>query len=172
MKKKLDFLTKAKLIYSGELLIFAIVFFVIALLEFLQVININVGHRQFFNWVTLFGGTWLIVDFFWAAFSIKRRKKIAFLDKLLHLPLGIYLVTFDLFCLITQPTNHLVYQYGIPTALMYISVAYAFEAIYHYFHAIPAVLEMAREDEEEADKKISEEEEKQHAEQINKNDQN
>lgn len=170
MKKKLDFLTKAKLIYSGELLIFAIVFFVIALLEFLQVIKISNGHRQFFNWVTLFGGTWLIVDFFWATFSKKRRKKIAYIDKVLHLPLGLYLVTFDLFCLITQPTNHLVYQYGIPTALSYISVAYAFEAIYHYFHIIPAVLEMAKEEEEEAAKKLSKEEEKQHAEQTNKKD--
>ena len=60
MKKKLDFLTKAKLIYSGELLIFAIAFLIIAILEFTQVIKINETHHTFFNWLTLFGGTWLI----------------------------------------------------------------------------------------------------------------
>ncbi|NLZ15390.1 MAG: hypothetical protein GXY27_01725 [Erysipelotrichaceae bacterium] len=156
MKKKLDFLTKAKLIYSGELLIFAIAFLIIAILEFTQVIKINETHHTFFNWLTLFGGTWLIADFLWALFSKKRQKKVAMLDKVLHLPLGIYLVSFDLFCLITQPTNQLIYQYGIPIAIGFISICYGFEAIYHFFKPIPVVLEMAEEEEKEALKKLEE----------------
>lgn len=151
MKKKLDFLTKAKLIYSGELFLFALVFGVIALLEFLQVIKISENHKVFFNWITLFGGTWIIADFFWALFSPKRRKKVAFIDKMLHLPAGLYLVIFDLFCLITKPQNHLVYQYGIPIVLSYLCTCYGFEAVYHYFHIIPGLIEI------EEDNKIEQE---------------
>lgn len=160
MKKKLDFLTKAKLIYSGELLIFAIAFLVIAILTFTQVMKISEGHSLFFNWLTLFGGTWVITDFFWTLFSKKRQKKNAMLDKVLHLPLGIYLVSFDLYCLIARPTNQLVFQYGIPIAISYVCICYAFEAFYHYFKPIPAVLEMAKEEEEEAANKLAEQQAK------------
>jgi len=148
VKKKLDFLTKAKLIYSGELLLFAIIFGVVAILEFLQVIKISERHHLIFNWITLFGGTWLIVDFFWALLSKKRRPKIAFIDKILHLPAGIYLVVFDLYCLIAKPQNPLVYQYGIPTVLTYLCLCYVFEAIYHYFYPIPSIIDIGKEEEQ------------------------
>ena len=133
MKKKLDTLTKAKLIYSGELLLFAIAFLVLAILEFTQVIKISDRHHMIFNWVTIFGGSWLIADFLWALLSKKRRKRVALLDKIIHLPLAVYLISFDLFCLITKPTNQLVFQYGIPSAISYLFVCYTFEGIYHFF---------------------------------------
>ena len=142
MKKKMDLLTKAKLIYSGELLLFAIAFFVIALLEFIQVIKISDRHHMIFNWVTIFGGTWLIVDFFWALFDKKRRKRVALIDKIIHLPVGIYLISFDLFCLISKPTNRLVYQYGIPAAICYLFICYTFEAIYHFFYPVPGLVDI------------------------------
>ena len=97
MKKKMDTMTKAKLIYSGELFVFAIAFLVVAILEFTQVIKISERHHIIFNWVTLFGGSWLIADFIWALADKKRQKRIAMIDKIIHLPLGIYLIAFDLF---------------------------------------------------------------------------
>ena len=149
MKKKMDLLTKAKLIYSGELLLFAIAFFVIALLEFIQVIKISDRHHRIFNWLTIFGGTWLIADFLWALLDKKRRKRVALIDKIIHLPVGIYLISFDLFCLISKPTNRLVYQYGIPIALSYLFACYTFEAIYHFFYPVPGLIDV-KEDKDSA----------------------
>ena len=146
MKKKLDIVTKAKLIYSGELALFAIAFLVLAILEFTQVIKISTRHHLIFNWVTLAGGTWLIADFLWALLSKKRRKRVALLDKIIHLPLGIYLISFDLFCLISQTQEQAVFQYGIPCALSYLFVCYTFEAIYHFFVPVPGLLDIKEED--------------------------
>ena len=145
MKKKMDMETKAKLIYSGELLFFAIAFMVVAILEFTQVIKISQRHHTIFNWVTIFGGTWLIADFVWALIDKKRRKRIALLDKIIHLPLGIYLISFDLFCLITQPSDNNIYQFGIPIALSYLCLCYAFESLYHFKYPVPGLIEIQEE---------------------------
>ena len=153
MKKKMDFATKAKLIYSGELLIFAVVFLVIAILKFTNVIKFNSTRALIFNWITLFGGTWLIADLIWAIFDKKRQKRIAIIDKVIHAPAGIYLISFDLFCLITKPENEMVYQIGIPIVLSYLCLCYIFEAFYHYKHPIPGLL-----DDEETNKNETKEE--------------
>ena len=157
MKKVPDSAKKTVLIYSGELLLFSIVFLVIAILEFTRVFTISDRHRTIFNWVTIFGGTWLIVDFFWALFSKKRQKRIALIDKILHLPLGIYLVTFDTYAFITNPDTSL-FQICIPIALSYIAICYAFESVYHYFNPIQSLLieeeekEKGAEDHEQSEK--------------------
>ena len=148
MKKKMDFATKAKLIYSGELLIFALVFITLAILKFTNVIPFNDVRATIFNWVTLFGGTWLIADLIWAIFDKKRQKRIALIDKIIHAPAGIYLISFDLYCLITHPTDNQVYQIGIPIVLTYLGLCYIFEAIYHYKYPIPGLLEVEEKVEE------------------------
>ena len=152
MKKKLDALTKAKLIYSGELIIIAIVFLVVAILKFTNVIPYNATRHLVLNWITLFGGTWVIVDFVWALLSKKRRPRISLLDKALHLPAGIYLVTFDLFCIITRPDNPMVYRCGFPIAISYLCLCYIFEGIYHFYHPIPGILEAVVEVDDEEEK--------------------
>lgn len=149
MKKKMDFMTKAKLLYSGELALFAIAFLTIATLEFTKVIKISDKHHTIFNWVTMFGATWLIIDFLWALLSPKRRKRIAIIDKIIVLPVAVYLISFDLFCLITKPTNQLVYQYGIPAVLAYLGLAYTFEAIYHFKYPVPGLLDIEEKAKEE-----------------------
>lgn len=152
MKKKLDALTKAKLIYSGELIIIAIVFLVVAILKFTNVIPYNATRHLVLNWITLFGGTWVIVDFAWALLSKKRRPRISLLDKALHLPAGIYLVTFDLFCIITRPDNPMIYRCGFPIAISYLCLCYIFEGIYHFYHPIPGILEAVVEVDDEEEK--------------------
>ena len=152
MKKKLDALTKAKLIYSGELIIIAIVFLVVAILKFTNVIPYNATRHLVLNWITLFGGTWVIVDFVWALLSKKRRPRISLLDKALHFPAGIYLVTFDLFCIITRPDNPMIYHCGFPIAISYLCLCYIFEGIYHFYHPIPGILEAVVEVDDEEEK--------------------
>ena len=162
MKKKMDFATKAKLIYSGELLIFAIVFIVIAILKFTDIIKYNATRATIFNWITIFGGTWLIVDLIWALFDKKRQKRIALIDKIIHAPAGLYLVVFDLYCLITQPSDQNVYQIGIPIVLSYLGLCYIFESLYHFKYPIPGLIE-----EEEAKQEIDENSSKEESEEIN-----
>ena len=141
MKKKMDFATKAKLIYAIELGVFALVFLTIASLRFFGVIRYNETRAAIFNWVTVFGGTWLIVDLIWALFDKKRQKRIALIDKFIHVPAGIYLVSFDLYCLISQTKEPAVYQYGIPIVLAYLGLCYIFEAIYHFKYPVPGIID-------------------------------
>ena len=153
MKKKMDVLTKAKLIYSCELGIFAITFLVMAILKATGVMGSDATRLRIFNWVTLFGGTWLMIDFFWAVFDKNRQKRIALIDKCIHLPAGIYLIAFDLYCLITNPAiDGPICRYGVPIAFTYLGLCYAFEAIYHFYHPVPSLLDTIEED----DKVVSE----------------
>jgi len=160
MKKKLDMLTKAKLIYSGELLAFFIVFVVVATLRITGVMAGNDVRSKIFNWVTIFGGSWLTIDFLWALFSKKRRPKIAFIDKALHLPAGLYLVSFDIYCFVTNPAGASdVYRYGVPIVLYYLSTCYLFESIYHFFKPVPGLLEIEEAEKAEQEAKVVAEQE-------------
>ena len=141
MKKKMDFETKAKLIYSGELLIFAIVFFVIGILKITNVFKFNATRSTIFNWITIFGGTWIIIDLIWALVDKKRQKRVAIIDKIIHVPAGVYLICFDLFCLITKPEEPMVYQYGVASVLLYLGLCYTFEAIFHFKYPVPGIID-------------------------------
>ena len=143
-KEKMSLEKKTKLIYSGELMLFAILFLVLATLEILHVIGKRHIMLVIFNWVTIFGGTWMLVDFFWVLFSKKRRKKNSLLDKALLIPLGIYLITFDIICFCNAPIvdvedNFRRLMMGI--AFYYIGVIYLFQSIYHYFVPVPSLIQ-------------------------------
>ena len=159
-KKKLDMLTKAKLIYSGELLIFAIVFLVFGILRITGVMAGNATRSTIFNWVTIFGGTWLVIDLLWALFSKKRRPRIALIDKLIHAPAGIYLVSFDIYCFVTHPDPASdIYRVGVPVVLFYLCSCYLFESIYHFFVPIPGLLEIEEAEKAEQEAKVVAEQE-------------
>ena len=157
MKKKMDFATKAKLIYSGELLIFAILFLVLAILRFLNVIQYNATRVAIFNWVTVFGGTWIVVDLIWALCDKKRQKRIALIDKIIHAPVGLYLIAFDLYCLIGKPTDPNVYRFGIAIVLAYLGLCYVFEALYHFKYPVPGVVDAVEQEKIQAEQALEEE---------------
>lgn len=146
MKQKMDDITKAKLIYSIELGVFAVAFLVIAILKFVGVIGTNATRLTVFNWITLFGGSWLVVDFLWAMFDKKRQKRVAIIDKCIHLPAGLYLIVFDLYCLIAKPAiDSTICRYATPIVLTYLGLCYAFEAIYHFKYPVPGLLDAVEE---------------------------
>ena len=155
----MDALTKAKLIYSGELLIFAIVFLVLAILKFTQVMKTNATRLTVFNWITLFGGSWMIADFIWALLDKKRQKRISMIDKCLTLPAGLYLIVYDLYCLIKQPPlTGRACTYGVPIIFTYFFLIYTFQAIYHYKYPVPGLLNAIEEVEVEDDKVVDNQE--------------
>lgn len=139
-KQKMADDKKVKLIYSGELILFAVIFITLATLKILHILNTNPVVRVIFNWITLFGGTWMIVDFVWVLCSKKRRAKNSLLDKALFVPLGIYLITFDLISIVGPTRDKDFYMYFMVAAFYYIGVVYLFEGIYHYFRPIPSIV--------------------------------
>ena len=158
MKKKMDLMTKAKLIYSIELGVFSVVFLVLAILKFTHAIGVNATRLTVFNWITLFGGSWIVADFFWAMFDKKRQKRIAIIDKCIHLPAGLYLITFDLFCLITKPdVTNPICIYGVPIVLTYLCICYAFEAIYHFKYPVPGLIDGLEQNDTNIEQESSEE---------------
>ena len=149
MKQKMDPMKKVKLIYSGELLFFALIFITISILKFVGVIAYNSTRSAIFNWITIFGGSWLIADLIWALFDKKRQKRIALIDKFIHAPAGAYLIAFDLYCLISQTKDPNVFRYGVAAVLAYLGLCYTFEAIYHYYFPIPGLLDVVVEEDDE-----------------------
>ena len=162
---------KVKLIYSGEIFIFAIIFATIAILKMVGVLPYKEIIRIIFNWISLFGGLWLIADFIWLMCSKRRRKKNSVLDKALFLPLGIYIITYDLICLIGPKQDDKFYIFMISGALLYVSVVYIFEAIYHYFRPIPSIVsaieQIQKEQEEQPEEAPAEETENKEKEEEN-----
>ena len=147
-KQKMSIEKKTKLIYSGELLLFAIVFAVIATLEIIGVIGKREVMMIIFNWVTIFGGTWLIADFIWVLCSKKRKARNSILDKALVVPLGIYLITFDIMCFCKLPFITMEFRrLMMAIAFYYVSAIYLFQGIYHYYFPIPSIREAIIEEE-------------------------
>lgn len=147
---------KIKLFYSGELILIAIVFVVIAILQMTKVMTLSERFILIFKIVTLAGATWLTFDFIWTMVSEKKRAKSSLIDKTIILPLALYLYIFDIIGLATkQPYDY--YRFGLPAAFLFIATVYTFEGIYHYYRPIPAILEAIEEDRQEALKKQQEE---------------
>ena len=153
-KQKMASDKKIKLIYSGELLLISLVFLVIATLEIVRVMKIRDWVAIAFNWITIFGGAWLIADFIWTLVSKRKRAKNSLLDKCLALPLGIYLIVFDIICFSKMIAKvEIAYDfrlYMMTAAFYYIAAIYIFQSIYHYYHPIPSIRDLiAQADEEE-----------------------
>ncbi len=141
-KKKMSSSKKMIIFYSVELLVIAAVFITIAILDLTGVLTISVRQHIIFNFVTVLGGAWFIADFVWATFSSKRKERICYIDKILHLPLGLYLIAFDTIMFVHwNVLAYEVYLYGMTGAFLYIGICYTFEGIYHFFKPIPSMIE-------------------------------
>ncbi len=136
---------KNKLIYSGELLFFSITFLVLGILELLKVIVLSDRFQLIFKIVTMVGATWLVVDFLWTLLSPKKKANNDILDKIIMLPLAVYLYSFDIAgFVVARPYEY--YQIGVPIAFFYIACAYAFQGVYHYYRPIPLLLQAIEEE--------------------------
>ncbi len=156
---------KSLLIYSGELVLFSIIFLVLGLLILFQVIKVMDWKRYVFTFLTLIGGLWPIADFIWLLSSQKRRAHNSLMDKCLPLPVPLALIPLDIYILATYGVSGIpdapndIFRFGISLPLCYLALVYLFEGIYHYFVPLPGLLE----DLAEAEKKDAEEEANQKA---------
>lgn len=147
---------KNKLIYSGELVFFAVAFLVIGLLELLKVIILSDRFQLIFKILTLVGATWLVTDFFWTLLNKKRRANNDLLDKIIMLPLAIYLYAYDIAgFVVARPYEY--YQIGVPIAFFYIACSYMFQGIYHYYKPIPLIVQAIEEETKAKEEKENQE---------------
>lgn len=149
--KNMDIVKKSKLIYSGELILFSVIFLVLAILIVTGVIAKSETFMHIYHYVTLAGGTWMIVDFIWIMASKKRKLRASVIDKVLTLPLGIALITFDIIALSVSDltVNPVYHKFGLFGFFLYITIIYAFEGIYHWFKPIPGFIEDILKEEEQ-----------------------
>ena len=159
--KNMDTVKKAKLIYSGELIVFSVIFLVLAILIVTGVLVKSDTFMHIYHYVTLAGGTWMIADFIWIMCDKKRQLRASVLDKGLVLPLAISLISFDIVALVNPDltTNIMYHRYGLFSFFLYITIIYAFEGVYHWYRPIPGFIEDVMRQEEE--RKLQEEEQKQ-----------
>ena len=120
---------KAKLIYCGELVLFAVVFLVLGILIMTHVISLSKNYRYIFTFLTLGGGVFIISDFIWLCSSKKRQKKNSFLDKALVLPVGVALIVIDLISIISgiEKMPYEYFQYCCSSIFLYVALLYAFQ---------------------------------------------
>lgn len=164
MKKQMDELTKAKLMYSGELVLIGVVFFVIGLLKFLGFMDSsNETRRLIFHIITLGGGIWLIVNLVWLIISKKKRENDCLLDKILNLPLGLFMISYAIYSFIITKANWDAKSHALMLfiAFSYVFIDYVIQGIYHWFYPLPAFLKAIEEDKKmEEMKKAKEAEDK------------
>ena len=158
MKKPLDDLTKAKLIYSGELILFAIVAAVLATLTLTGVIGMSDTKVTWFTWITLVGGTLLIGNTIWFFCSKKKRAKGSWLDTLIILPVPLTMIPLDIIHLTSKVVPDSAYAYILGGLFFYLTMAYVTEAIYHWFNPLQVLVEAAKEDEEKKEEDEAKEE--------------
>ncbi|MGM9813717.1 MAG: hypothetical protein ACI32C_02260 [Candidatus Enteromonas sp.] len=156
-KTKMDPERKVKLMYSGELLAFSVLFLVLGSLFVADVISVADWKRWVFSILTFVGGLWLMIDFVWTLVSKKRRAKQCLLDKIMVFPMALAVFVFDLIAFISgwlQTEEGLVYfRFAIGIALLYYGVIYVFQGFYHYKHPVPMLLEAIEEEKREEVKK-------------------
>lgn len=143
--KKMDELTKAKLIYTIELVVFSIIFLVIGILNIIGVIVLKDWRITVVLYLTAIGGFIGLGDLIWVILSKKRRAKNSLLDKILIVPVGLFLSPLSIYQLATGTSSFLPWQIG--SALCYFSLVYIVEAIYHWKHPVPGLLEEDKKEE-------------------------
>ena len=140
-KKKIDEVTKIKLIYSGELLIFSIVFIVLGLLQLFGVIGLSETFLNIFKIITLIGAAYFIYDIVTLFTNKAKREKACIPDKISTILVPPYIIVIDIFL---WSKNEYIWanpQYFIAPLFLVIAAAYLFQAIYHWFNPLKELFE-------------------------------
>ena len=159
MVEKEKILKKTRIIFLVEYLVVSSVILTLGILKLTGVIDYNPKRLLAYNIITLIGGALVVADFLWAILSKKRRQKVSLMDKFIVLPVGLYLIMFNIFCLSPYPVSIAYTKYSIGTTLTTVGLTQLFIGIYHFFKPSKQILE-AVDQEYEAKLKEQEEESK------------
>ncbi len=144
--KKLSGNDKAKLVYTVELGVFACLFAVLGILFLTGVLHTNAWKKWLVLTVGTLGAVWCYVDFFWCLKSAKRRAKNSLLDKALVLPNALFAFVINIYFWVRlAPFNEdsdAMFAYCLGASLCYFAFIYIIEAVYHWKHPLPGLLEV------------------------------
>lgn len=149
-KKKIDEVTKIKMIYSGELLLFAIVFLVLGILQLADVITISERFLNIFRIVTLLGAAYFIFDIVTTFTNKKKRAKVCLVDKFSTIFVPPYIIVIDI---LLWTNNEFVWanpKYFISPLFIALSCVYLFQGIYHWFYPLKELFDDEESKKEEA----------------------
>ena len=128
---KEQLLKKTKLIFFIEYLAIAAILLTVALLRIFEVIPYNEKRLLAYNILTLIGAAYIFFDFTWFLVSKKKRAKTDLIDKIFPVPLGLFLVTFDIMVLTKAVSDVNFIKYCIAGVLLYATAMCIFLGIYH-----------------------------------------
>ena len=159
MKEKMPIEKKTRLIFLGEYLLIAAIALVVGILKMAGVIPTKPTRLLIYNIISIVGAAYLAFDLIWYMISAKKRARTDLLDKLVVLPVLLYLVGFDIYCFINygKPMWDIFVVMSIGSALVYIAIIYIFLGIYRYKHPSKQIQEAIKELEEEQAEKQAEE---------------
>lgn len=163
-KSKITPEKKMKLIYSGEFIVFSVIFLVIGFLKLFGIIGTNSTYRLVFSIITSCGALFIMGDFLFSLFNKKRRAKVCLLDKILNLPAGLYLAVYNVLSFLAIGKAIVLseefYKISMAIVIFYLSGNYCFQGIYHYFNPTKEFLEALEADKQERERKALEESQK------------
>ena len=175
-KQKMSEETKAKLVYSGELVVIALILLVLGILRLTGLRGYNHTMRLVFNIVTTFGAIYGIYNFVSYFVSPKKRAKTSLIDVITVLPITLFLIGFNIYCYINvihlaesavTPEIKEICKYCMGGLLVYAGITFMFQGIYHYFKPVPLLYKILEEAEQEEAKEEEEESNKDNGEESN-----
>ena len=148
---------KIRITFLLEYVILAIVALVVGVLKMAGVIPTKPTRLLIYNIISIVGAAYFIIEIVWYFLSEKKRQRTDLLDKLIVLPVLLYLLAFDIYCFIYygKPMWDIFVTMSIGSALTYVGLVYIFLGIYRYKHPSKMILEAIKEV-EESDKKLEE----------------
>ena len=162
LKPKMSEEKKAKLVYSGELIIIALLFLVLGILRLTGLMGYNDTRRFIFNILTTLGGVYGLYNLISYIVSKKKRAKTSLVDIVTTTPIFLFLLAFDIYCYINvfglKPEEitesfKTLFRFSVGGVFTYAGLVFIFQGIYHYFKPIPLLYQMIEEDKKENEAK-------------------
>ena len=160
MLSKEQLLKKTKRIFLIEYIAIAALAFTLGFLKMFGIIGNNPTRLLVYNIVTTVGATYILFDLARCIFIKTKREKTCFIDKILTLIVGLYLLVFDILCYINRNIDLTYVKYSISSVLLYAGAISLFMGIYHYFKPNAQLLEVVDEEYEEMLEEEAKEKEK------------
>lgn len=149
MVSKEQLLKKTKRIFLIEYIAIGVVAFTLGFLKMFEIIGNNPTRLLVYNIVTTVGAAYIFFDLARCIFIKAKREKTCFIDKILTLIVGLYLLVFDILCYINRDIDLTYVKYSISSVLLYAGAISLFMGIYHHFNPNAQLLEVVDEEYEE-----------------------
>ena len=164
-KEKL--LKKTKMIFLLEYIAIAVILILVGFLRLFEVIKFSEQRLLVYNILTLIGFAYITFDLIWYIASKKKRERSDLIDKLLPIPLAIFLLVFDILVLAKIITDPSIIKYCISAVLLYAGAYSLSMGIYHHFKPSKMLLLAVEEEYQGKQKELLESEAKENSESNN-----